>query len=337
MKTYDSIYDFTPPDNGIVICIGKADGLHLGHIALINETLKLAREIGCDAGILSLVPDWSVPDWSVPDWSVPDLSVPDLSVPALSGKTTSDIPLFVLTLDERRQFLANWPLDHLLYQSMTTDFIAINADDFILDILNKKLGVRGVVVGWDFRFGHNRTGDVGLLKKYSDELKFELRVLEPVTINNIPVKTTLVRELIEDGKFQNAQNLLGYPFFIKGKVVSGRGLGQKLGFPTANIEIPNEKLIPRSGVHFVRGLFDDQVIWGLASIGRRPTVEDNGNIVLEVWLREYDGNLSGREIKVEFFKHLRDEIKLPSVDALKQQIQTDADDLQKYLKEIQSL
>jgi riboflavin kinase/FMN adenylyltransferase len=327
MKTYDSINDFTPPDNGIVICIGKADGLHLGHIALINETLKLAHEMGCDAGILSLIPDWSVPD----------LSVPDLSVPDLSNPATGEIPLFVLTLDERRQFLANWPLDHLLYQSMTTDFTSINADDFIKDILLNKLGVRGVVVGWDFRFGNNRTGDVELLQKYAEETKFKLRVVKPVTINNTPVKTTLVRELIETGKFQKAQNLLGYPFFIKGKVVSGRGLGQKLGFPTANIDIPKEKLIPCSGVHFVRGLFDDEVTWGLASIGRRPTVEDNGSIVVEVWLKDYDGNLVGREIKIEFFKHLRNEIKFPSTDELKRQIQKDADELDKYLKEIQDV
>ncbi len=332
MKTYDSINDFTPPDNGIVICIGKADGLHLGHIALINETLKLAHDMGCDAGILSLVPDWSVPDWSVPDWSVPDSSVKDLSNPA-----TGEMPHFVLTLDERRQFLANWPLDHLLYQRMTTEFTSKSADDFIKDILLKKLGVRGVVVGWDFRFGNNRTGDVELLQKYADELNFKLRVVEPVKIKNIPVKTTLVRELIEAGKFQKAQNLLGYPFFIKGKVVSGRGLGRQLGFPTANIDIPKEKLIPCSGVHFVRGLFDDKATWGLASIGRRPTVEDNGNIVVEVWLKDYDGNLVGREIKVEFFKHLRDEIKFPSTDELKRQIQKDADELDRYLKEIRDV
>lgn len=321
MKIYDSINDFTSPDNGVVLCIGKADGLHLGHIALINETLKLAHEIGCDSGILSLVPDVSVPDESVPDESVPE----------------NNAIKFVLTLDERRQFLTNWPLDHVLYQSMTSDFMAINADDFIVEILNKKIGVRGIVVGWDFKFGLNRTGDVDLLKKYSDKLNFELRVLDPVTINNEPVKTTRVRELIRDGEFQKAQNLLGYPFFIKGKVVSGKGLGRQLGFPTANIDIPNEKLIPRTGVHFVRGLFDDQVIWGLASIGRRPTVEDNGSIVLEVWLRDFDGDLVGREMKVEFFNHLRDEIKFPSVDDLKNQIQKDADELEQYLKEILSL
>ncbi|MBU1023654.1 riboflavin biosynthesis protein RibF [bacterium] len=309
MKIFQSIDDFISPPSGIVIMIGKTDSLHLGHIALINETIGLGLELNCETGILSLIPDFSNPIFM-------------------------DQSKFILTIDERKSFLQNWPIGQLIYQNMTPEFTSQSARDFITNILIEKFHVRGIVVGWDFVFGRGRDGDVDLLKTAGDKYGFTVKVIEPVTYHDLPIKTTLIRELILDGDFMNAQHLLGYPYFISGTVVTGKGLGKGLGFPTANIDVPEEKLLPRFGVHIVRALFDNQVFWGLANVGIRPTIEDDNSVVTEVWLKDYSGDLVGKEIKIEFFKFLRDEIKFPSLDELKIQMKDDSAELDEYLSQM---
>ena len=311
MKISQTIDDFTPPPTGVVIMIGKTDSFHLGHIALINETIRLGMELNCETGILSLIPDSSNPIFR-------------------------NLSPLVLTLDERKSFLQNWPIGYVIYQKMIPAFTSQSANDFIAKILVQKLHVRGVVVGWDFVFGSRRSGNVEFLKTSAEKYGFTVRVVEPVTYDKVPIKTTLIRELILDGDFLNSQNLLGYPYFISGTVVKGKGLGKGLGFPTANIDVPKEKLLPRFGVHIVRALFDNQAFWGLANVGIRPTIEDDDSVVTEVWLRNFssEGDLVGKELKIEFFKFLRDEIKFSSLDELKIQMQKDSAKLDEYLKQI---
>jgi riboflavin kinase/FMN adenylyltransferase len=310
MRIYESIDDFTPPEKGVSVLIGKADALHLGHIALINENINLADEIGCESAILSLIPD--------------------LNNPIFKNQNLK----FVLTLDERRDLLSNWPIDHVIYQKMSSDFTSMTAENFIAQILYKKLRARGIVVGWDFLFGRNRQGNIKLLEEFSRELNFTLRVVDPVMVNGIPVKTTLIRELLDEGDYAATQSLLGYPFFVTGIVVKGHGIGKRLGFPTANLEIPDEKLLPGLGIHIVRVLFEQQIRWGLASIGRRPTFEENGPIVTEVWLKDFNNDLSGEKLKIEFFKYLREEIKFKNENDLRDQMSKDSEILNAYLREI---
>jgi len=309
MDVFESISSFSPPNEGLAIFIGKADALHLGHIALINETLKLADELNTASGILSLIPD--------------------------SDNPISDMEShrMVLTEDERREFLSNWPVTYLVYQKMTRDFTDFSAEKFVTEVLHDKMKVRGIVVGWDFRFGWERKGDADLLEKMAGELGFHVRIIEPVMLDGQPIKTSRIREIIEAGEFREAQRFLGYPFFVSGIVAPGKGLGHKIGFPTANIQIPPEKLLPRRGVYIARGLFDNSCYWGLANVGIRPTLEDKGELLVEIWLKDFDGDLVGKKIKVEFFRFLRDEIKFGSLEKLTEQMEKDKKSLYDFLSE----
>jgi riboflavin kinase/FMN adenylyltransferase len=310
MKVFNSIDEFTPPEKGIALMIGKADALHLGHIALINEMINVADSIGCETSILSLVPDHMNPIFR------------------------NNMPQFVLTVKERTEMLKNWPIDYLIYQKMTHDFTSQAPLDFVKKILVAKMHTKAVVVGWDFLFGKDRSGNIDLLKGLASDMLFQLKVVDRVEVENAPVKTSYIRELLAEGNYPKAQNLLGYPFFVIGTVVKGHGLGKKIGFPTANLSIPREKLLPRRGVSIVRVLFDDTVIWGLANVGTRPTINYEEHATTEVWLRNFSGDLVGRELKLEFFKYLREEIKFPSIEELTTKISQDTVELESYLEEI---
>ena len=204
------------------------------------------------------------------------------------------------------------------------------------EILYRKMKVRGVVVGWDFRFGKNRMGDTELLEKLSKKMGFELRIVEPVMLDGVPIKTKRIREILARGDVREATKFLGYPVFASGIVETGKGLGHKIGFPTANIRVPSEKLLPREGVYIARGLFDSYCYWGLANIGKRPTIEEKGELKIEIWLRDFDGEMVGKKIKVEFFRFLRDEKKFESIEKLREQIERDKKGLDEFLVEIEN-
>lgn len=306
MFVFDSIDDFIPPPNGVVVFIGKADALHLGHIALINETLKLAEETGASPAILSLIPDSSNPIFDPESFK------------------------FILTDRERSAFLSNWPIAYLIYQKMSVGFTSIPADDFVRKILHGKLGARGIVVGWDFRFGSSRAGNINTLSALTSELGFKTRIIEPVMVDGKPIKTTSIREMLQKGQVKDAWRLLGYPFFVSGVVVRGKGLGAKIGFPTANIDVPHEKILPRKGVYVGRGLFNGTCKWGLINVGTRPTLEPDGDTRVEIWLMDFEGELYGKDIKMEFFQFIRDEMQFGSVSELKSQIERDVEILRDY-------
>jgi riboflavin kinase/FMN adenylyltransferase len=310
LKVFNSIDEFTPPEKGIALMIGKADALHLGHIALINEMIHVADAIGCPTSILSLVPDPFNPIFR------------------------GSMPGFVLTVKERTEMLKNWPIDYLIYQKMTHEFTSKSPYDFVRKTLVEKMNTRAVIVGWDFLFGNDRSGNIDLLSGLATEMSFQLKVVDRVEVEHAPVKTSYIRELLAEGNYSKAQNLLGYPFFVIGTVQKGHGLGRKIGFPTANLNVPREKLLPRRGVSIVRVLFDDKVIWGLSNIGTRPTINYEEHATTEVWLRNFKGDLVGKELKVEFVKYLREEIKFPSLEELTAKISQDTVELESYLEEI---
>lgn len=310
MRVYRSIDDFTPPVEGITIFIGKADALHLGHIAAINEMIKLAAELGTKSAILSLIPDAS-----------------NLIFDSESFK-------FILTEEERQIHLSNWPIDFLIYQRMTSDFTSVTPQEFVSQILIDRLKSRGIVVGWDFRFGAGRSGDVELLLKLSSEIGIRLKIIEPIKVNDNLVKTSLIKELIYDGKIREAWRLLGYPFYVSGVVIKDRGVGHEIGFPTANIKAPPEKVLPRRGVYIGRALFDDDIRWGLINVGSRPTLSDEPDINIEIWLKDFDEDLYGLKIKIEFFQFIRDEIKFNNINELREQIHKDKEELEKFLGNI---
>ena len=285
---------------GSVVAIGAFDGLHRGHQALLGEVRIRAQALEATPAVISFEP---LPRSYFAREPVPRLS----SVrEKLAGFTAAGMARVLL----------------LRFNAALT---AMSAEDFVRRVLVERLAAREVWVGADFRFGHKRAGDVALLERMGAELGFGTRVMPPVLLEGTRVSATRVRALLAAGEFAGATPLLGRPFVIEGRVERGNQLGRTLGFPTANIHLRG-RASPVQGIFAVRvGLGEAPCSWpGVASLGLRPTVNQVAQPLLEVHLFDFEGDLYGRRMGVEFVAKLRDERKFDDLDALTSQMHADA-------------
>ncbi|KGM56541.1 riboflavin kinase [Lysobacter arseniciresistens ZS79] len=291
--------------HGSVVCIGAFDGLHLGHRALVRRAVERARTLGVPAVALSFEP---LPrEFFAPGNPPPRLLSPRAKAEGLLALGADKVGL--LRFDARMA-------------SMT-------AADFVRDVLVGHLGVREVWVGPEFRFGKGRVGDLALLQAIGRELAdtgqgFTAHQIEPVLLDGERVSSTRIRAALGAGDFDAAARMLGRPFAIGGRVARGARLGRTLGFPTANLRF-HGKAPPLAGIHAVRvhGL-GGAPLSGVSSLGTRPTV-DGTELLLETHLFDFDGDLYGRRIEVEFVAHLRDEEKFDDLPTLVAQMHRDAE------------
>jgi riboflavin kinase/FMN adenylyltransferase len=286
--------------NGSVLTIGAFDGLHRGHAALLARVRERASALDLTAAAISFEP--------------------------LPRGYFSPVPLRRLSsVREKLCGFADAGIERLLLLRFDAHLVAMGAADFVRDVVVARMGAREVWVGADFRFGHNRTGDVELLRTMQGEGPYQVRVLDAVsTGDGERVSASRVRGALAAGDFGHASRLLGRPFTIGGRVVRGRRMGHQLGYPTANIRL-GKRVAPVSGIFAVRvhGVAAGPLP-GVASLGVRPTLTGNGEPLLEVHLFDFDGDLYGRRIDVEFVARLRDEEKFDGVDALRAQMDRDA-------------
>jgi riboflavin kinase/FMN adenylyltransferase len=226
---------------------------------------------------------------------------------------------------EKLQGFAAAGMAQVLLLRFNAALTAMSAEDFVRRVLVERLAAREVWVGGDFRFGHRRAGDVALLERMGGELGFAARTMPPVLLDDSRVSASRVRMLLAAGEFAGAAALLGRPFVIEGRVEYGNQLGRTLGFPTANIHL-RDRVSPVQGIFAVRvGLGEGECSWpGVASLGVRPTVNQVSRPLLETHLFDFDGDLYGRRMAVEFVAKLRDEQKFDGLDALKAQMDHDA-------------
>jgi len=285
---------------GSVIAVGAFDGLHRGHQALLAEVRERAVALGCTPVVVSFEP-------------LPRAYFSKEPVPRLSG------------VREKLTGFAAAGMAHTLLLRFNHALTAMSAEDFVHRVLIERLAAREVWVGGDFRFGNGRGGDVALLERMGAQLGFTARVMPPVQIDGARISATRVRALLTAGEFAGAAPLLGRPFVMEGKVEYGNQLGRTLGFPTANIHL-RERVSPVHGIFAVRvGLGESECSWpGVASLGIRPTVNEVAEPLLEVHLFDFDGDLYGQRMAVEFVAKLRDEQKFDGLDALKTQMDLDA-------------
>ncbi|KRE89612.1 bifunctional riboflavin kinase/FMN adenylyltransferase [Frateuria sp. Soil773] len=285
---------------GSVIAVGAFDGLHLGHQALLAEVRERAAALGHAPMVVSFEP-------------LPRAYFSKEPVPRLSG-----------VREKLRGFEAAG-MAHALLLRFNAALTAMSAEDFVRRVLVERLAVREVWVGGDFRFGHKRAGDVALLERMGEQCGFAACTMPPVLLDGSRVSASRVRTLLAAGEFAGAAVLLGRPFVIEGKVEYGNQLGRTLGFPTANIHL-RERTSPVHGIFAVRvGLGEGECSWpGVASLGVRPTVNQVAEPLLEVHLFDFDGDLYGQRMAVEFVGKLRDEQKFDGLDALKAQMDDDA-------------
>lgn len=285
---------------GSVVAIGAFDGLHRGHQALLGEARMRAAAQGCAPAVVSFEP-------------LPRAYFSKQPLPRLSS------------VREKLTGFAAAGMAHALLLRFNAALTTVSAEAFVHRVLVGRLAAREIWVGGDFRFGHGRAGDVGLLEQMGRELGFATRVMPPVLVDGERVSASRVRSLLAAGDFAAAKSFLGHPFAIGGRVEHGNQLGRTLGFPTANIHL-HRRVSPLAGIYAVRAsLGEGRCSWpGVASLGVRPTVNQVTEPLLEVFLFDFDGDLYGQRMTVEFVAKLRDEQKFANLDALKAQMDHDA-------------
>ncbi|HJR10849.1 MAG TPA: bifunctional riboflavin kinase/FAD synthetase [Rhodanobacteraceae bacterium] len=293
------------PD-GSVLAIGAFDGLHRGHAALLARVRERATKRGLVAAAVTFEP--------------------------LPRSYFSPAPLKRLSsVREKLCGFAEASVETLLLLRFNAALVGMSAEDFVRDVLVARMGAREIWVGADFRFGHNRVGDVALLEAMQGEGGYEVRVLDAVSNGDGErVSASRVRGALTSGDFAHAAELLGRRFSIGGRVVRGQRMGHKLGYPTANIRL-GKRVSPVSGIFAVRVRAGDKGWPGVASLGVRPTIAGGGEPLLEAHLFDFDRDLYGRRIEVEFVAKLRDEQKFVGLDALRAQMDRDAAEARRIL------
>jgi riboflavin kinase/FMN adenylyltransferase len=290
-----------PPGPGpftrTVVTVGNFDGVHLGHRSILARVCQRARELECQPVALTFDPH-----------------------PAKVLKPETNLRL--LTTPAQKVALLEAAGVSVVVQPFTREFAAIPAREFVRDYFVERLKVREVVIGHDYRFGYKRQGSIELLQQMGQTLGFTVQVVWAVEVEDAVVSSSLIRAMLQLGKVTEANRLLGRTYGVAGRVVTGKGRGAKvLGVPTANLVSEND-LLPSCGIYAVWVIRDGERLPGVANIGTCPTFE-NQELTLEVHLLDFNGDLYGEVLQVEFVARLRDEQRFPSIDELAAQIRSD--------------
>ena len=285
-----------------MVTTGNFDGVHIGHQALFHEVIEKADAIDGTSVAITFDPH-----------------------PIRVLKKNGHPPLITL-LNQKTELIESTGVDVLIVIPFSTEFAALSAREFVTDILVGKIGMRAIVVGSDYSFGRNREGNLALLREMAREIGFEVMLTDwiqgPDADNTDRISSTRVRELVKEGDMDRTRKQLGRYYQIRGKVATGRNRGGRLlGFPTANINLHDE-LSPKTGVYAVTVEWRDQHFKGVANIGYSPTFDDC-IFTVEVHILDFDGDLYGETIRVNFIRRLRAEIKFSGIDALSEQIKQD--------------
>lgn len=279
------------------VTLGKFDGLHRGHKKLLNQVLRKKEE-----GYLATIFTFDMP--------------PKNLLKGIHGR-------MILTNEERTMLLMKYGVDILFECPFTKEIAGMEPEQFVKDILIGHMNAGYIVVGADFKFGHERSGDIYLLDRLSRKYDFKLLVLAKEQYKTRDISSTYIREVLKEGRMELAWKLLGYPYFVTGEVVKGKQLGRVIGVPTVN-QLPQEnKLLPPDGVYASRTIVDGKIYKSMTNIGVRPTVEDTQVRNLETYLFDFNEEIYGRDVQVELLSFERPEIKFASLEELKMQLMAD--------------
>ncbi|MGB0773838.1 MAG: bifunctional riboflavin kinase/FAD synthetase [Flavobacteriaceae bacterium] len=298
MKTIHGIENF-PASEGSIVTIGTFDGVHLGHQQILKQLIDTSQQSKLKSVLLTFFPHPRM------------VLQPDISM------------RLIQTIEEREKALRKTGLDYLVIHPFSEKFSRLSADDYVKQILVEKLNVRKVVVGYDHRFGRNRTASLEDMYNYADIYDFEVIEIDAKKIKSTAVSSTKIRKAIDEGDIALANSYLGDPFTLEGVVVHGDKRGRELSYPTANIELQNKhKIIPKQGVYLIQSDIDNQVVYGMMNIGTKPTF-DTTNPSIEVHFFDWNGDLYDQTLQVKLLKWIREEQKFGSVEELQAQIHAD--------------
>ncbi|MEO5649407.1 MAG: bifunctional riboflavin kinase/FAD synthetase [Ginsengibacter sp.] len=318
-----------PPFKNAAITIGTFDGVHTGHLQIINQLKKEAYSNNGETVIITFHPH------------------PRMVIQSRK-KEQNDKPFIKLlnTLSEKIELLEKQNIDHLIITPFTEEFSNQPADEYIHDFLVSKFHPKTIIIGYDHRFGKDRQGDYTLLEKYQKSCDYKVKEIPEHVLHHVTISSSKIRKALSEGDTQTANEYLGYDYFFEGEIIGGNKLGKTLGYPTANLSIKNEfKLIPAYGVYAVTvslaiasqkpdDLFIAEADYkGMMNIGIRPTIGDN-KIMIEVNLFDFNKDIYGRTLRVYIKQYMRPEINFNNLEELKVQLGTDEINAKKLLNNI---
>ena len=298
MREITDITTFTT-QQPTVLTIGTFDGVHLGHQKIVERVVTTARQEGLLATVFTFFPH-----------------------PRMVVQHDKGLKL-IHTLEEKKQLLQQLGVDLLVVQPFNEAFAQLTAEEFVSTILVQRLNVKKVIIGYDHRFGRNRTANIDDMRLFGKKYGFAVEEISVQEVDEVSVSSTKIREALNKGDVTTAEHYLGTPYSLTGRVVHGLKLGRTLGYPTANIQVTEDyKLIPKDGVYAVYSYIDGRKVYGMMSIGKNPTVEGKGASI-EVYFFDFNGDLYDQKLTIEFVQYLREEQKFATIDLLKKQLQDD--------------
>ena len=292
-----------------VVTIGTFDGVHIGHKTILKRLMETAKKENLDSVVLTFFPH-----------------------PRMVLQQNLDIKL-INTIDERSQMLETTGLQHLVIHPFTHAFSRLTALEYVRDILVNGLQAKKIIIGYDHRFGRNRTASIEDLKEFGKIYNFEVEEISAKELDEVAISSTKIRKALNEGDIETANNYLGYNFMMSGEVVQGKAIGRTINYPTANLRLREiYKLIPKNGVYIVQSIIESKKVYGITSIGTNPTV--GGRIkTIETYFLDFNKDLYGNEITIEFLKFIRDEVTFHSLENLKQEIIKDEIFAKQFIQE----
>ncbi|RWU04413.1 bifunctional riboflavin kinase/FAD synthetase [Pedobacter chitinilyticus] len=312
MKIYHQLSDFKKLDNAIVT-IGTFDGVHFGHQKIIKRLCELAKNSEGESVLLTFFPH-----------------------PRMIIDPENQELKMINTIEEKAQILASLGVDHLIITPFTRDFSNLSANDYIKNILVDAIGTKKIIIGYDHRFGKDRLGNISTLVENASSYGYQVEEIPEQDINDVAVSSTKIRKALLDGDVALANSYLGYAFSIYGPVIKGDKIGRTIGFPTANIFVPETyKLIPGDGIYAVTVEMGEdknpEVYRGMAYIGQRPTINGMTRNI-EVNIFDFNREIYGQNIKMNFLAFLREDVKFTGLEALTKQLQKDKEETLAFFK-----
>lgn len=306
LKVYNALKDYNQEPS--VITIGTFDGVHLGHKKIIERLCKFGQHNQLNSLILTFFPH-----------------------PRMVLNKDYNLKL-LNTIEEKKNRLEALGVNALVIEPFTLDFANLSAKDFVKTVLVDQLNAKHIIIGYDHRFGKNRTANIDDLKLYGASLGFTVEEIPAEDIEAVSISSTKIRNALNEGFIKKANRYLGDNYKIQGQVIKGKGIGKSLNYPTANIQVNSKlKLIPKQGVYIIKCLIDKTFKWGMINIGINPTF-NTSKLSIEVHFLDYNNDLYGKTLNIELLKHLRDEKKFNSIDELKNQIMLDESQTRDFIK-----
>jgi riboflavin kinase/FMN adenylyltransferase len=299
MVVYSDYNKITRVENTI-LTVGTFDGIHLGHQKIIKTLVEKSKANNMRELVITFEPHPR----------------------KIVGKDNSI--KILTTLDEKIELLSKLGVNNLLVINFTKEFSQLTADKFFQNIIIDKIGLKEIIIGHDHKFGKDRNGDEAKVSEIGKDFNFNVTPVEAVKIDSLTISSTLIRNCLLKGNVKDANKYIGRNYSLTGVVVTGDKRGKSLGYPTANIQTDNDdKMLPGIGIYAVKVQWNSLNLKGVMSIGMRPTFKDSNQIVVEVYIFDFDKNIYGEKLKVEVIERIREEKKFSSVDELIKEIKID--------------